>query len=72
MYDMDVEKLNKALVKSVRLCVALRQHFGQAAVDRADFMDLEREIREAAGECQRVLKLVKADAERTLLEGVSG
>lgn len=72
MYDIDLEKLNRALVKSVRLCVALRRRFGEVNADKAVFMDLEREIRDAAGECQRVLGLVEADADRPLLEGIGG
>ena len=67
MYDLDLEKVNKSLVKSVRLCVALRRFFGKDGAEHCEFMDLEREIREAAGECQRVLELIKADAERPLL-----
>jgi len=67
MYDIDLEKLNRGLVKSVRMCVAIRRHFGNEAAKFAEFGDLEREIREAAGECQRVLELQKADADRPLI-----
>lgn len=69
MYDLDLEMVNKSLVKAVRLCVALRRFFGKEAAQHSEFMDLEREIRDAAAECQRVLGLVKADADRPLIGG---
>lgn len=67
MYNIDLVKLNKVLVKSVRLCVAIRKHFGQDAADHAQFMDLEREIRDAAAECQAALALAQADANKPLI-----
>lgn len=69
MYELDLVKLNGSLVKAVRLCVAIRQFFGKEAVEHAHFMDLEREIRDAAAECQRVLALVEADENRPLIPG---
>lgn len=69
MYELDLVKLNVSLVKSVALCVAIRRFFGKDAAEHAHFMDLEREIREAAAECQRVLGLVEADADRPLIGG---
>lgn len=69
MYDIDLVKMNRGLVKAVRLVVAVRKYFGKEAADDAGCGDLEREIREAAGECQRVLGLVEADANRPLIGG---
>jgi len=69
MYELDLVKLNGSLVKAVRWCVAIRRFFGKEAVEHAHFMDLEREIREAAAECQRVIELVKTDANRPLISG---
>lgn len=67
MYNLDLKKLNSSLVKSIKLCVAVRRHLGKGAVEYSGMMDVEREIREAAAECQRVLGLVEADADRPLL-----
>ncbi len=69
MYELDLVKINRSMVKAVRLCVAIRRFFGKDAVHHAEFMELERGIREAAAECQRVLELVEADENRPLING---
>ncbi len=69
MYDLDLKKLNGSLVKSVKLLAAVRRSFGLAWKQYPELQDLNREIREAAGECQRVLELVEADADRPLING---
>jgi len=67
VYDIDLEKMNRGLVKAVRLVAMVRKYFGKEAADDAGCLDLEREIREAAAECQRVLGLVKEDDSRPLV-----
>ncbi len=69
MYDLDLVKVNKSLVKALQLSGAVRRSLGRDAVEHSRILDLEREIREAAVECQRVLELIKADANRPLIGG---
>ena len=69
MYDLDLEKLNRSLVKSVKLIVAVRRMLSPEDAGLVEVGDLEREIREAASECQRVLGLVDADAHRPVITG---
>lgn len=67
MYDLDVEKVNSTLVKALKLAVGARRLIGKSGAGYSEIQDIEREIREAAAECQRVLGLVAADAERPLI-----
>ena len=69
MYDIDLVKLNRSLVKAVRLAVACRKMIGPRGDGCNEILDLEREIRAGAAECQRVLELVEADADRPLISG---
>ena len=69
MYDIDLEKMNLGLVKAVKLVGAVRRMLDWKGEVRKVVEDLEREIREAAAECQRVLDLVEADGDRPLLGG---
>ena len=67
MYDLNLLAVNHALVKSIRLVRGAQRMLGPRSDVCDDLEDLERELREAAGECQRVLELVKADGDRPLL-----
>lgn len=67
MIEVDLVKVNSAMVKSVKILRSIRRSFGLAWKEYPELQDLEREIREAAAECQRVLELVEADANRPLL-----
>ena len=69
MYELDLVKVNRALVKAVKLAVATRRVIGKDNEAYSGIQDIEREVREAAGECQRVLELFEADANRPLLGG---
>lgn len=69
MYDLDLEKINHVLVKAIKLTVACRRMVGPTSDICPDLMNIEREIREAAAECQRVLGLAASDADRPLLSG---
>ena len=69
MYDLDLVKVNHSLVKALKLAVATRRLIGKAGEGYSGIQDIEREIREAAAECQRVLGLVEADADRPLSSG---
>lgn len=72
MYDLDLPKLNRSLVKCVKLIVAVRRVIGKQAPIYPEVDCLEREIRAAAAECQRVLELIEADANRPLLTTEKG
>lgn len=69
MYELDLKKLNATLVKAIKLAVATRRVIGKDGEGYSEIQDIEREIREAAAECQRVLLLVEADGSRPLLTG---
>ena len=68
-FELDLEKLNGSLVKAIKLSVATRRLIGKGRDGYEEIQDIEREIREAAGECQRVLKLVEGDGNRPLING---
>lgn len=69
MYNLDLKKVNRGLVEALKLAVVLRRTIGKGGEGYEKAQDLEREIREAAAECQRVLELIKADANRPLITG---
>lgn len=69
MYDFDLKKLNATLVKALRVTVAARRMIGKGRTGYIALEEIELEIREAAAECQRVLKLVEADLSRPLIIG---
>ena len=71
MYDLDLEKVNRSLVKAVQLVGAVRRMLDWKGEVRKVVEGLEMEIREAAVECQRVLTLMKEDESRPLL-GIGG
>lgn len=50
---LNIRKVNSALCKSLRLVVASKNLIGAVGFRCEEVKDLEREIREAAGECQR-------------------
>lgn len=67
VYDIDLEMVNRSLVKALKLTLASRLLVGKGRDGYEDLMDIEREVREAAVECQRVLELVEADENRPLI-----
>lgn len=69
MYELDVVKVNRSLVKALKLTYACRLLVTKGGDGYEGLLDIEREIREAATECQRVLEEVKADAARPLISG---
>ena len=69
MYDIDLEKMNRGLLKAVKLVSAVRRMLDWKGEVRVVVEDLEREVRAAAAECQRVLELVEADENRPLING---
>ncbi len=69
IYELDLVKVNRSMVNAVKLCVAVRRSLGKDAVEYSYIQDLEREVRAAAAECQRVLELVEADENRPLASG---
>ncbi|MBA7648723.1 hypothetical protein ES703_56511 [subsurface metagenome] len=56
MAEFDIVKVNKALVKSLLLCAAVRRLLRQNEAGYRETMRIEHEIREAASECQRFLR----------------
>ncbi len=69
MYNLDLTKVNHSLVKAIKLSAAVRRLIGPRGDGCNEIGDLDRELRGAAGECQRVLELVEADAKRPLIRG---
>lgn len=55
--DLDLTKIRITLVKGVRMIVAIRRLAKDINLDNEQLGNLEREVREAAGEVQRVEKL---------------
>lgn len=69
MYDLKLVMVNRALVKAIQLNAACRALVGTKSDVYGDLVDMDWEIREAAGECQRVIELIKADADRPKIPG---
>lgn len=69
MYELDLKKVNGSLVEAIKLAVAIRRMIGKDGEGYSGIQDIEREMREAAAECQRVLELVEADENRPLITG---
>ncbi len=69
MYDLKLGEINHALVKAIGILGACKRMVGRKSDVYPDLEDIDREVREAAAECQRVLKLIKADADRPLTSG---
>lgn len=69
MYDLKLWAVNHALVKAIQLNAACRRMVGTKSDVHEDLVDMDREVRQAAAECQRVLALMKADADRPLISG---
>lgn len=72
VYDLNLGMVNHALVKSIKLLAACRRMVGSKSDVYPDLVDIDREVRAAAAECQRVLELVEADASRPLISGMGG
>ncbi len=69
MYDLNLVLVNHALVKAIKINAACRRMVGPKSEASQDLGDIDREIRVAAAECQRVLDLMEADANRPLIGG---
>ena len=59
MYELDLSSLRKTLVKGVRMIVAIRMLAKDVDLDGAHLADLEREVRERAGEVQKAEGLMR-------------
>lgn len=68
MYGFDLIKLNRTLIGSIKLVGACQRLLGPKSDVKDHLGDLNRELREAASECQRVLKLIERDNGRLLLD----
>lgn len=53
MFELDVKKVRVALVKSVRMVVAVRNMLRPMGLEFSEVQDLEREFREEAGKVQQ-------------------
>lgn len=67
MYNLDVVKLNCSLIKSIKILVATKRMIGKGEEGYSALQDIERELRDAVGECQRVIIAMNADAYRPLI-----
>ena len=72
MIEIDIARVRVAAVKAVRLVVACRTLAKPVGLDTPDLKALETEFRDAAGELQRVEKLMKEDRNRPLIGGGEG
>ena len=68
MYDLKLGEINHALCKALQLLVACKKLVPRGSPGYDDLQDIDREIRGAAAECQRVLKLMEQDAKRPLIK----
>ncbi|KKN03861.1 hypothetical protein LCGC14_1103380 [marine sediment metagenome] len=66
MYNVNVLMVNRALIKAMLLNAACRRMVGKKAEVYEDLVNMESEMREAAQECQRVIKLIKEDGNKPL------
>ncbi len=53
MFELDIKNVRVALVRSVRLVVAVRNMLRPMGLEFSEVQDLEREFRERAGEVQK-------------------
>jgi len=67
MYDLKLLQVNHGLVKAIKVVAACKRMVGPKSEVWGDLLDIDREIRAAASECQRVLELAEADENRPLL-----
>lgn len=64
MYNLDLAKVNHCLVIAIKLNAAVRRMVGPNSDIKDEIIDMDRELREAASECQRVIKCMAADKGR--------
>ena len=72
MINWDVESVRICAVRAVSLVVAIRRLAKPVGLDTADLERMEGEFRSAAGELQRVEKVMKEDRNRAVLGGGEG
>lgn len=72
MIEMDIGMVRVQMVRAVQCMVHVRRLAKQAKLDCTELKDLERGFREAAGELQRVEKLMVGDRNRPLLDMKKG
>lgn len=58
MFELDIKSVRVALVKSVRVIVAVRQMMRPLGLEFVEVQDLEREFRQQAGEVQKAEKMM--------------
>ena len=67
MHNLDLVKVNHALLVSIGLVGACRRMVGPNSDIKDELKDMSRELRFAAAECQRVLKFMEENRSRLLL-----
>ncbi|MCK5480825.1 MAG: hypothetical protein KAJ06_06750 [Gammaproteobacteria bacterium] len=67
MYKFDVEKVNHSLINAIKLVAACRRMLGPKSEAKDNLVDLNRELRESAAACQKLMEVSKADEARFLL-----
>lgn len=67
MHNLDLVKVNHALIVSIKLVGACRRMVGPKSDINNELIDINRELREAAAECQRVLVFMEEKRSRFLL-----
>lgn len=64
MTKINVTELKRVLVKGVRMIVAVRRLARDVELDCPELAELEREVRDAAGEVQKVEKEIWESGDR--------
>ena len=72
MIEIDIVPVRIAAVMAVNLVVSIRRLCKPLGLDGPEMEGLERQFRDAAGELQRVEKLMREDRNRPLIGGGEG
>jgi len=69
VYDLKLAMVNHSLVKAIQMIAACKRMVGPKSEAFPDLVDIDREVRAGASECQRVLALIDEDGKRPVLNG---
>ncbi len=67
MHNLDLVKVNHCLVQSIQMLAAVRLLVGPNSEIKNEILDMNRELRAAAAECQRVIKFMEERKSKLLL-----
>lgn len=67
MHNLDLVAVNHALVQSIKMLAAVRRMLGPNSDVKDEVREMDRELRLAAAECQRIIKYMAEKNSRLLL-----